>query len=181
MGAFKRIAGGAALVSAAMLLLRLAVDDVGTLGEWFGGIGAFFAVAVATTSFMEQRELDIADRLDDERKSEERDRRRDLDETRRLVYMALISFDTRRSLSIDARATLANALVHHSQRLGAIDAVDLVNDLADYTNGDGEAPPLLRRDLQNLVRELSDLLGESAAAWDLGRGATRPVAHPDDR
>jgi len=76
--------------------------------------------------------------LDRERRTEvkraEEDRKRDLDETRRLAYMALMSKGTR---NYELAATIANALVHHQQAAEVGDALTYLTALAD---GDPATP-----------------------------------------
>jgi len=78
--------------------------------------------------------------LDRERRTEakraEEDRKRDLDETRRLACMALMGKGTR---NYELAATIANALVHHQQAAGVGEALTYLTALANDGPGDADA------------------------------------------
>lgn len=60
-------------------------------------------------------------------------RRRDLDETRRIVYMALLA---RRTASYEVVATAANALAHHSLQVPVEEAFDHLVNVVEGASGD---------------------------------------------
>jgi hypothetical protein len=89
-----------------------------------------------------------------ERKEAEASRRRDLDETRRIAYMALASRETDR---YEVVATIANALAHHGS---AIDQSKVMSNILTVVTGGpgdvGESISWLRREIARLTKELGE-------------------------
>lgn len=162
------VVGGANIV----VFLVATLSNFEWTADWVAAIGTVGAVVAALLLFFFQRRADSRDASD-------RKRDEDLDETRRLVYMAMLCLDMGVPISPELGATLANALTHHSKVMGASDSVQLANDLFRAVVH-GQTPPKLRGDLQNLARALSDRLGEDSTDWDRPPGTDRPFPHPDD-
>jgi hypothetical protein len=79
--------------------------------------------------------------------------RTDLDETRRLLYMALLRPKTDRWYNL--AGTLVNALAHHSRLATADEAIEHVSALC----GDGDAEQAVAW-VQNLIRRITEQLGD---------------------
>ena len=87
-------------------------------------------------------------------KQAEDGRKRDLDETRRLAYMALMSKGTR---NYELAATIANALVHHQQAAAVGDALNHLTALANGGPGNtDESEEWLNDQIWEITSELGD-------------------------
>jgi hypothetical protein len=87
-------------------------------------------------------------------KQAEEGRKRDLDETRRLAYMALMSKGTR---NYELAATIANALVHHQQTAEVGDALTHLTVLANGGPGNtDESEEWLNDQVWEITSELGD-------------------------
>lgn len=113
-------------------------------------VGAGSALAGAAAA----RFIDLDRERRTEAKRAEDDRKRDLDETRRLAYMALMSKGTR---NYELAATIANALVHHQQAAEVGDALTYLTALADGGPGDIDASEeWLNEQIWGITSELGD-------------------------
>jgi hypothetical protein len=79
-------------------------------------------------------------------------RNRDLDETRRLAYMALIAASTKKHV---LGGTLVNALVHHQKAATAEEALQHVSVVLEG-EGDGTSEAWLRSHIDRITTELGD-------------------------
>ncbi len=87
-------------------------------------------------------------------KQAEQGRKRDLDETRRLAYMALMSKGNR---NYELAATIANALVHHQQAAAVGDALIYLTTLADDGSGNtDESEEWLNEQIWAITEKLGD-------------------------
>lgn len=95
--------------------------------------------------------------LDRERRTEvkqaEVGRRRDLDETRRLAYMVLMSMGTG---NYELAATIANALLHHQQVANYTDALAHLKTLADGDGDTDAAEEWLNERIWEITTKLGD-------------------------
>jgi hypothetical protein len=77
----------------------------------------------------------------------------DFDETRRLLYMAILAPRTKR---YNLAGTLVNALVHH-HAVGGLDADEVADHVAGWLeqeDGDASTPAWLREQIQRITAEL---------------------------
>jgi hypothetical protein len=110
------------------------------------GAGSALAGAAAARFIDLDRERRI------EVKQAEEGRKRDLDETRRLAYMALMSKGTR---NYELAATIANALVHHQQAAAVGDALTYLTALANGGPGNtDESEEWLNEQIWEITSEL---------------------------
>jgi hypothetical protein len=151
----KFIAAGRYTWSASLFALMAAV----LLGVGAGGSGAASTALVGAGSALAgvagARFID----LDRERRAEQRlaaeSRKRDLDETRRLAYCALMSKGTR---NYELAATIANAIEHHQQGAAFGEAFEHLKTLADGGPGDiSEAEGWLYDQVFGIGEELGDI------------------------
>ena len=82
-------------------------------------VGAGFALAGAAAT----RAIDVAYERRRDAAEADANRRRDLDETRRLLYMALVVGRARQHQGAELVATIVNALVHHQSAIPVDEAV----------------------------------------------------------
>jgi hypothetical protein len=109
------------------------------------GAGSAFLGAAVT------RSIDLARERQTEAAQEDANRRLDLDETRRVAYMALAARKTGR---YELAATIVNALAHHQS---AIDADEAMRHVTAIVNGDAEAAvseQWLRGQIERITTEL---------------------------
>jgi hypothetical protein len=136
------------LALAAIVLLVLGA--VGSAPASTAMVGAGSALAGAAAA----RFIDLDRERRTEVKQAEAARRRDLDETRRLAYMALMCIGTR---NYELAATIANALLHHQQAVGYNYALGHLKTLADGGPGDtGEAEEWLNEQISEITGMLGD-------------------------
>jgi hypothetical protein len=115
--------------------------------------GAGFALAGAAITRM----VDVAQERRREKAVAQERRRTDLDETRRVAYMALIAGETRdteRSVSAyELIATVANAFAHHGLQ---VPFEETAAHLAEVVSGDteGESGRWLREQIDQLTAKL---------------------------
>lgn len=76
---------------------------------------------------------------------------RDLDETRRLLYMALV---VRRTKKYNLAGTIINAVKHH-QRV-EIDTDELIDRVVEYLEGEAEDDGWVKGQIQRIIDELED-------------------------
>ncbi len=76
---------------------------------------------------------------------------RDLDETRRLLYMALV---VRRTKRYNLAGTIINAIKHH-QRVD-IDTDELIERVVEYVDGTAEDDGWVRGQIERIIAELGD-------------------------
>lgn len=139
-------AGPLALAAIALLVL----GAVGSAPASTALVGAGSALAGAAAA----RFIDLDRERRAELKQAEEDRRRDLDETRRLAYMALMSKGTQ---NYELAATIANALVHHQQMASVGDALTYLVILADGGPGDiDESEEWLNDQIWAITSKLED-------------------------
>ncbi|HEX9352308.1 MAG TPA: hypothetical protein VF933_00595 [Streptosporangiaceae bacterium] len=110
--------------------------------------GAGFAFLGAAIT----RGIDLAREYRTEAAQADEMRRRDLDETRRVAYMALASQKTQR---YELAATIVNALAHHQS---AIDPDEAMRHVTAIVNGDAGAA-LGERWLQGQIERITTELG----------------------
>lgn len=81
--------------------------------------------------------------------------RHDRDETRRLLYMALVAAQAGKQISLDLAGTIVNAVVHHSQICSETDAVTLMTALvADLEVAAEGLPEKIHKLIDTLTGEL---------------------------
>lgn len=90
-----------------------------------------------------------------EGEAREAQRRQDLDETRRAIYMALASITGSNGGSIEAAGTVANALAHHYGKFTVDQAAELAAAIC-YAPSKIETSEMLK----NVVREITMELGQ---------------------
>jgi hypothetical protein len=78
---------------------------------------------------------------------------RDLDETRRLAYTALMSPGSR---NYYLAATVANALAHHQHTASADDALEHLRTLADGNDPGGQSEAWLKQQIDTINTRLGD-------------------------
>jgi hypothetical protein len=78
---------------------------------------------------------------------------RDMDETRRLAYTALMSQGSR---SYYLAATVANALAHHQHTASADEALEHLRALADGNNPGGQSEAWLKQQIDTINTRLGD-------------------------
>ena len=112
-------------------------------------VGAGFALAGAAAA----RAIDVAHERRRDAAEAEANRRRDLDETRRLLYMALVVGRAKQHQGAELAATIANALVHHRSAVAVDEALGHV---AAVVRGDigGESERWLEVQIQQITLEL---------------------------
>jgi hypothetical protein len=108
--------------------------------------GAGFALAGAAITRM----VDIAHERRREKAAAQERRRTDLDETRRIAYMALIAGTTRRYELI---ATVANALAHHGLQTPFQEAVAHLSTVASG-HVEGESGRWLQEQIDQITAKL---------------------------
>ena len=137
----------AAALYAATAIVLLALG--GPSKAAMAGAGfALFGAAGATA-------LDIARQHCAEAARADESRRRDLDETRRLAYMALASRHTER---YELTATVVNALTYHQSVVDPDTAIRHVATVVDSGPGDpGESEAWLRGHIDRITSELGPI------------------------
>ena len=122
--------------------------------------GAGFAFAGAAVTRM----IDIAKERREEAAQEDVGRRRDLDETRRLAYMALVARTTEHPELV---ATIANALAHHGSHA---DPEQVAANVAAAIRGeDGESRRWLLAQVELITAELDERRPAQRFGWDQRR------------
>ena len=143
------------LIGIALLLLGIHyLDETGsrTVGAVLLGAG----IAVAVEGY--RSVLDEARRIRERKDAAEARRRQDLDETRRLLYMAISLQEGNYIGSPEIAGTVANALAHHSRKLSRKDAEALARGIAT-----GQTPNLAYVDLaQKIIDGITVELGDAA-------------------
>jgi hypothetical protein len=127
------------VVSLAAFAIALVIVGIWRKNDTISGAGYAFAGAAIT------RAVDIAQECGRAEAETQATRRRDLDETRRLLYMALVSRGA--ELSPELTATLVNALAHHG--LG-------VRPLVSMQRLRSDREPWLRQQIEEVNRRLGD-------------------------
>jgi hypothetical protein len=113
---------------------------------WDAAVGAAFALLGAAAI----RAVDLVERDSRERERRVADQYRDLDETRRLAYMALLGHMTE---NLELSATLVNALVHH-QGVDGLEAMANVPQVVRDGDGDNPSAIWLRMQIDRISAEL---------------------------
>jgi hypothetical protein len=128
----------------------LVLGAVGSAPASTAMVGAGSALAGAAAA----RFIDLDRERRTEVKQAEEGRKRDLDETRRLAYMVLMSKGTR---NYELAATIANALVHHQQAAEVGDALTHLTALANGGPGNtDESEEWLNEQIWGITSELGD-------------------------
>jgi hypothetical protein len=136
------------LTLGAILLLILGAAGSAPASTAMVGAGSALAGAAAA------RFVDLDRERRTEAKRAKEGRKRDLDETRRLAYMALMSKGTR---NYELAATIANALVHHQRAAEVGEALTYLTALADGGPGDIDASEeWLNEQIWGITSELGD-------------------------
>lgn len=131
-------------------IVLLVLGAVGSAPASTAMVGAGSALAGAAAA----RFIDLDRERRTEVKQAEEGRKRDLDETRRLAYMALMSKGTR---NYELAATIANALVHHQQAAEVGDALTHLTALANGgPGGIDESEEWLNEQIWGITSELED-------------------------
>lgn len=89
------------------MVLLVSSNDLSTAA----GAAGFALLGAAVVRF-----LDGMSKAAEEDEAREAQRRRDLDETRRMIYMALATIDSSIGGSVEAAGTVANVLAHHYRK-----------------------------------------------------------------
>ena len=134
-------------LAAVVLLVLGAPAKAALAGAGFAFIGAAIT-----------RGIDLAKERRAAAAQADADRRRDLHETRRLAYMALVARDS--GGRAELIATLVNALAHHGLAVDPSDAVEHIVKLADGA----EHERWLKSQIDRISAELGSLGGVSGAA-----------------
>jgi hypothetical protein len=129
-------------LAAVVLLARGAPEKAALAGAGFALIGAALT-----------RGVDLARERRAEAAQADADRRRDLDETRRVAYMALLAA---RSSAPELVATIVNALAHHGL---AVDPDLAAGHVTNLVSGMPVNPAESRRWLQEQVDRITAELG----------------------
>ena len=113
-------------------------------------VGAGFALAGAAAT----RAIDVAHERRRDAAEADANRRRDLDETRRLLYMALVLGRARQHQGAELVATIINALIHHQSAVAGDEAVAHV---AAVVRGDvgSESERWLEAQIERITHELN--------------------------
>jgi hypothetical protein len=112
-------------------------------------VGAGFALAGAAAA----RAIDVAHERKRDAAEADANRRRDLDETRRLLYVALVVGRARQHQGAELVATIVNALAHHQSAVAVDEAVTHV--AAVMRGGIGsESEHWLEAQIERITREL---------------------------
>ena len=127
---------------AAVVLLGLSVPTKEAI------TGAGFALLGAAIT----RSVDLAKERTAEATQATSTRREDLDETRRVIYIALAGRTTRNP---DLVATLVNALAYHGSRVDPKVAATHAANVVNATDPDGESERWLRRQIDRINNELA--------------------------
>lgn len=131
-------------------ILLLILGAVGSAPASTAMVGAGSALAGAAAA----RFIDLDRERRTEAKRAEDERKRDLDETRRLAYMALMSKGTR---NYELAATLTNALVHHQRAAEVGDALTYLTALADGGPDDADtSEEWLNEQIWGITSKLGD-------------------------
>lgn len=129
------------LALAAIVLLSLSVPTKEAI------TGAGFALLGAAIT----RSVDLAKERSAEAAQAHATRRQDLDETRRVIYIALAGGTTR---APDLVATLVNALAYHGSRVDPEVAATHVANVVNATDPGGESERWLRGQIDRITAEL---------------------------
>jgi hypothetical protein len=113
-------------------------------------VGAGFALAGAAAT----RAIDVVHERRRDVAEADANRRRDLDETRRLLYMALVLGRARQHQGAELVATIINALIHHQSAVAGDEAVAHV---AAVVRGDvgSESERWLEAQIERITHELN--------------------------
>lgn len=153
------------LALAAIVLLILGA--VGSAPASTALVGAGSALAGAAAA----RFIDLDRERRAEVKQAEQGRKHDLDETRRLAYMALMSKGTR---NYELAATIANALVHHQQAASVNDALTYLTTLANDGPGETDtSEEWLNEQIAEITSKLDDHSIDEPGMQQLG-GTVQP-------
>jgi hypothetical protein len=125
----------------------------GSWAEWAAALGTTVAVAVA-----------LALSWTESRRREAQSRNADLDETRRLLYTALLNTEA----GAEVWGTVANALVHRSERLSGREALDLATA--------HDRSPQSQVAIAQVILDLTEQLGEPPPSW----GPALPIGIDDE-
>jgi hypothetical protein len=143
LSALRYYLSAAVLAVAAVVLLLLGVPSKAALA----GAGFAFLGAAVT------RIIDLAREHRTKAAQAEESRRRDLDETRRVAYMALASLETER---YELAATIVNALAHHGSAVDPEIAMRNVIVIMNRGPGTtGESEEWLRGHIKRIIAELN--------------------------
>jgi hypothetical protein len=134
-------------LGAIALLVLGALTHNAVAGAAMVGAGAALAGAGAT------KLADLAGELRAEARQADEDDRRDMDETRRLAYSALMS---KGSGNHYLAATIANALAHHQRLAGRDEALAHLKALADNAPGAGRSEQWLNERIREIDARLGD-------------------------
>lgn len=112
-------------------------------------VGAGFALAGAAAT----RAIDVAHERRRDAAEADANRRRDLDETRRLLYMALVMGRARQHQGAELVATIVNALIHHQSAIADDEAMA---HIAAVVRGDigSESERWLEAQIERITHEL---------------------------
>ena len=137
------------LAPALLAVVALAFLTVGSPSK-DAVVGAGFALAGAAAT----RAIDVAHERSRDAAEADANRRRDLDEARRLLYMALVVGRARQHQGAELVATIVNSLVHH-QSVVAVD--EAVVHVAAVVRGDmgGESERWLEAQIERITHELN--------------------------
>jgi hypothetical protein len=113
-------------------------------------VGAGFALAGAAAT----RAIDVAHERRRDAAEADANRRRDLDEVRRLLYMTLVLGRAQQHQGAELIATIVNSLVHHQSAVAVDQAVAHV---AAVVRGDmgGESERWLEAQIERITHELN--------------------------
>lgn len=133
--------------------------DAGTWAAWFGAVGTIGAVFVAIWLPQRERQHDAKIRKEEDEEREEEKAKKDLDETRLLLYIALLHARTGLGVPPQLAGTIVHALSEHSHRLGAEEAFILGREMvAGFTN---------QPRVCDLIDEICLLRGDDLPDWHL--------------
>jgi hypothetical protein len=112
-------------------------------------VGAGFALAGAAAA----RAIDVAHERRRDTAEAEANRRRDLDETRRLLYMALVVGRANQHQGAELAATIVNALAHHQS---AVVVDEALGHVAAVVRGEigGESERWLEEQIERITHDL---------------------------
>ena len=132
--------------------------EPGTWAEWAAAAGTVIAAGTALYIATKQRRDAIKDATIEAERREREQRMRDLDETRRELYVALIYTYAAAPMTPHQAGTIYHSLTHHSRVRSASEAYELCRGLTDPRPGD-------HAEVRRIIGELCDLRGDPRPEW----------------
>jgi len=132
--------------------------ELGTWAEWAAAAGTVIAAGTALYIATKQRRDAIDDLVKEEERRDREQRLRDLDETRRELYVALIYAYAAVPMTPHQVGTIYHSLTEHSRIRNVGDAYELCRGLT--------RPELANRaEVRRIIDELCELRGDPLPEW----------------